>query len=214
MQRIHDNGNQVTFNLYSGYDTEVPLAHARDERLLDELIEVAGDHPKIVVAHPYYLRTLVTGKTEFGRFGYDVCPSVSWDNPGHAARRANGNPTLPLFNAYGADLRTIQFCCTSGCCEGCRDSQAVQSWLMVSARHFLQSREGLRTWVELAESYWQQFVWSPYHARAEVEDQAARGASSVSSEASRAACSSASSPAAASRRTKPCTTPAATTPSK
>ena len=25
-------------------------------------------------------------------------------------------------------------------------------------------QSGLRTWVELAESYWRQFVWSPYHA--------------------------------------------------
>jgi hypothetical protein len=160
VRRIHDNGNRVTFNLYSGYDTGAPLAHARDQRLLDELLGVAADYPETVVAHPYYLRTLVTGETEFGRFGYDVCPSVSWDHPGHAARRANGNPTLPLFNAYGPDLRTVQFCCTSGHCDGCRDSQAVQSWLLVSARQLLHSHEGLRTWVELAESYWRQFVWS------------------------------------------------------
>jgi len=94
----------------------------------------------------------------------DVCPSVSWDHPDHTTRRANGNPTLPLFNVYGADLETIQFCCTSGHCEGCRDSQAVQTWLLVSVRHFLQSTQGLQTWVELAENYWRQFVWSPYHA--------------------------------------------------
>jgi MoaA/NifB/PqqE/SkfB family radical SAM enzyme len=164
VRRIHDNGNRVTFNLYSGYDTDAPLAHARDEQLLDELLGVAAGYPETVVAHPYYLRALVTGETEFGRFGYDVCPSVSWDHPGHASRRPNGNPTLPLFNAYGSDLRTVQFCCTSGHCDGCRDSQAVQSWLLVSARQFLKSQQGLRTWVELAESYWRQFVWSPYHA--------------------------------------------------
>jgi hypothetical protein len=162
VQRIRDNGNQVTFNLYSEYDTDAPLRHSRDQRLLNELLEVAAGYPDAVVAHPYYLRALITGETEFGRFGYDVCPSVSWDHPRHAIRRANGNPTLPLFNAYGSDLRTIQFCCTSGHCDGCRDSQAVQSWLLVSARQFLHSEEGLRTWVELAESYWRQFVWSPY----------------------------------------------------
>ena len=110
-------------------------------------------------------RALITGRTDFGHFGYDVCPSVSWDHPGHAARRANGNPAPPLFNVYGADLETIQFCCTSGHCEGCRDSQAVQTWLLVSVRHFLHSREALETWVELAENYWREFVWSPYHAR-------------------------------------------------
>jgi len=164
VRRIRDNGNRVTFNLYSEYHTDTPLQHSQERRLLDEVLRVAGAYPDAVVAHPYYLRALVTGGTEFGRFGYDVCPSVSWDHPGHAARRASANPTLPLFNVYGADLQTVQFCCTSGHCEGCRDSQAVQSWLLVSVRRFLDSEEGLRTWVELAESYWRQFVWSPYHA--------------------------------------------------
>ena len=164
VRRIRDNGNRVTFNLYSEYHTDTPLQHSQERRLLDEILRVAGAYPDAVVAHPYYLRALVTGGTEFGRFGYDVCPSVSWDHPGHAARRASANPTLPLFNVYGADLQTVQFCCTSGHCEGCRDSQAVQSWLLVSVRRFLDSEEGLRTWVELAESYWRQFVWSPYHA--------------------------------------------------
>jgi len=163
VRRIRDNGNRVTFNLYSQYGTEAPLRHSRDRRLEDDLLGVAAAYPDTVIAHPYYLRVLITGETEFGRFGYEVCPSVSWDDPRHATRRVNGNPTLPLFNAYGADLQTIQFCCTSGRCDGCRDSQAVQSWLLVSARRFLHSGEGLRTWVGLAETYWRQFVWSPYH---------------------------------------------------
>ena len=163
VRRIRDNGNRVTFNLYSEYDTVAPLRHSRDQHLLDEVLRVAAAYPDAVVAHPYYLRALVTGETEFGRFGYDVCPSVSWDHPGHAVRRANGNPTLPLFNAYGADLQTVQFCCTSGHCEGCRDSQAVQSWLLMSVRQLLHSKQGLRTWIEVAENYWRQFVWSPYH---------------------------------------------------
>jgi hypothetical protein len=167
VRRIRDNGNRVTFNVYSEYQTEAPLQHAQDQRLLDELLRVAEAYPDAVIAHPYYLRALVTGATEFGRFGYDVCPSVSWDYPGHTVRRMNGNPTLPLFNVYGADLQTLQFCCTSGHCDGCRDSQAVQSWLLVSARRFLHSEEGLRTWVELAENYWRQFVWSPYCALTE-----------------------------------------------
>jgi hypothetical protein len=164
VRRIRNNGNRVTFNLYSEYDTDTPLRNSRNQPLLDELLRVAAAYPDAVIPHPYYLQTLITGETEFGRFGYNVCPSVSWDHPGHAVRRANGNPTLPLFNVYGADLRAIQFCCTSGHCDGCRDSQAVQSWLLVSARHFLRSHESLRTWVELAERYWGQFVWSPYHA--------------------------------------------------
>ena len=36
---------------------------------------------------------------------------------------------LPKFNAWAADFKTVNFCCTSGHCEDCRDSQAVFSWL-------------------------------------------------------------------------------------
>lgn len=163
VRRIRDNGNRVTFNFYSAYHTADPLRCSKEQALLDEALRISDAYRDTVVTHPYYLRALVTGQTEFGPFGYDVCPSISWDHPGHAARRANGNPSLPLFNAYAADLETVQFCCTSGHCDGCRDSQAVQSWLLVSLRRFLHSKQGLQTWVELAESYWRQFVWSPYH---------------------------------------------------
>jgi MoaA/NifB/PqqE/SkfB family radical SAM enzyme len=162
VRRIRDNGNVLTFNVYTDYKRDGVAPHSANQRLLDELLRIADRYPEAVLAHPYYIHALLTGETSFGRFGYDVCPSVSWDHPLHAARRANGNPTLPLFNVYGADLRTLQFCCTSGHCDSCRDSQAVQSWLLVAARQFLKSRAGLRTWVELAETYWSQFVWSPY----------------------------------------------------
>jgi hypothetical protein len=163
VRRIRDNGNRVTFNFYSSYHTPDPLGCPDKHRLLDEALRVRDAYADTVVAHPYYLRALVTGRTDFGNFGYEVCPSISWDHPAHGARRANGNPTLPLFNVYGSDLESVQFCCTSGHCEGCRDSQAIQTWLLVSVRHFVGSREQVETWVELAESYWRQFTWSPYH---------------------------------------------------
>jgi MoaA/NifB/PqqE/SkfB family radical SAM enzyme len=162
VRRIRDNGNRVTFNFYSEHHTDTPLAPSHSVRLLDEALRVRDRYAETVVAHPYYLRALLTGRTDFGSFGYDVCPSVSWDHLAHAARRENNNPVLPLFNVYGADLHTLQFCCTSGHCENCRDSQAVQTWLLVSIRQFLYSAAALETWVQLAESYWRQFVWSSY----------------------------------------------------
>ena len=85
----------------------------------------------------------------------------------------NGNPILPVFNTWSADLQTVKFCCTSGHCDGCRDSQAVFSWLLVSLERFLESRDSLRTWVEIAESYWSQFYWSPYHRFASTPESTA-----------------------------------------
>lgn len=164
VRAIRDNGNLVTFNYYSAYGQEDPLRKSREDELLEAALAVQDAYPETVVCHPYFIRTLITGQNHHGtEFGYDVCPSISIDHPDHKERMRNGGPTLPGFNSFAADGETLNFCCTSGHCEGCRDSQAVYSWLMVSLRRFLGSVPELETWVSVAESYWRQFVWSPYH---------------------------------------------------
>ena len=110
-----------------------------------------------------HIRTMITGESHWGSFGYENCPSISVGHPAHRERLVNGRPYLPLFNTWSADLKTLKFCCTSGHCNGCRDSQAVLSWLLVSLHHFLGNATMLETWIGIAESYWRQFYWSPYH---------------------------------------------------
>lgn len=171
--RIADNGNLVTFNYYSAYGTPDPIKRDQGHALLDEALRVRERYPDTVLSHPYYISAMITGKSHWDSFSYDVCPSISVDHPGHAMRRGNGNPTLPRFNAWAADLRTVEFCCTSGKCGECRDSQAVLSWLLVSSRNFFDSPEHLRVWVEIAESYWRQLYWSPFHPARLREDLAA-----------------------------------------
>jgi hypothetical protein len=166
VRRIRDNGNHLTFNYYSSYGSEDPLHLDRDaEALLDEALRMRAEYPDTVTCDDYFIRTLITGRTEWDHFGYHVCPSISVDHPAHAERLANGNPVLPGFNTFAADTKTVQFCCTSGHCDGCRESQAVFSWLLVSLPHFLESRQRLESWLDVAESYWSQFVWTPYHKR-------------------------------------------------
>jgi len=173
VRRIRDNGNILNFNFYSKYGQDDPSAQSYREELLAETLRVAALYPETVVSHPYYIRTMITGDSHWGAFGYDNCPSISVDHPAHRARLANGNPSLPLFNTWSADLNTLKFCCTSGHCGGCRDSQAVFSWLLVSSNRFLDSTDMLRTWIEVAESYWRQFYWSPYHRFAAEAEQTA-----------------------------------------
>ena len=173
VKRIRENGNRLTFNFYSKYNEPSPLAQSHQRELLEEVLRVQADYSDVVMSHPYYIRALITGASHFGEFGYDVCPSISVDNPKNAERMQNGNPYLPLFNAVTADLETHELCCTSGHCDGCRDSQAVQSWLLVSLHKFTDSLDHLRTWVELSESYWDQFVWSPYRGATGREKEAA-----------------------------------------
>lgn len=167
VRRIRDNGNQVTFNYYSPYGAGArdPVASDAEARLLDEALRVAEAFPETVTVTPLYLRTIVTGRTHWASWSYDVCPSVSRGNPAHAARLANGHPVLPHFEAYAADQETLNFCCASGQCGECRDSQAMYSWLLVSLPHFLDTKERLVEWVDLAESYWSQFVWAPHRDR-------------------------------------------------
>lgn len=163
VRRIEDNGNIVSFNYYSTHGASGAGPNEPEARLLDELFRVRDRYPAAVVSHPYYIRTMVTGRAPFGTFGYDVCPSISVDHPAHAERLRNGNPTLSMFNTWSADTETLKFCCTGGHCDQCRDSQAVMSWLLVSLGHFADSRADFVTWLEVAESYWSQFVWSPFH---------------------------------------------------
>lgn len=162
VRRIRDNGNVVTFNFYSKYNTGHPLRMLNQRRLLDEMLRVREIYPETVLNHPAHIEAIVTGHAWCGEFGYDVCPSVSQDHPGNAERLVNGNAALPMFNTWKPDLKTVELCCTSGHCEDCRDSQAVYSWLMVSLDKSLDSIESLRNWVGVAEGYWKQFIWSPF----------------------------------------------------
>jgi organic radical activating enzyme len=173
IRRIRDNGNRTTINFYSEYDTNSPINSDGQDALLEECIRVKRLYPDAVTSHETHIRAVITGSTEWGSFGYHSCPSISISHPAHSERIANGNPTLPLFNTYNADFKSVEFCCTSGHCDGCRDSQAVYSWLLVNMDHAFGSTETLWDWVLTAESYWSQFIWSPYHpsrrGRASVE---------------------------------------------
>ncbi|SCG76988.1 radical SAM protein [Micromonospora coxensis] len=165
VRAIADNGNQVTFNFYSAHGTDQPLRIDDEKRTLAEALRVKELYPDAVVSHPYFIETLITGRTHWGgRFGYDVCPSISVDLPEHAARIGNGQPAIEGFAVYGADYETLQFCCTSGDCGGCRDSQAVYTWLVVNQNRFLDSADQLQTWVDLAEAYWRQWYWAQRHS--------------------------------------------------
>ncbi|MBB5841614.1 radical SAM protein [Kribbella italica] len=165
VKAIADNGNQLNFGYYSDYGTDPSSRIADDQRAIAEMTRLHLKYPETVIGHPYYFETLVTGRSHWGEFGGETCPSISVDHPAHADRVVDGHPVLRGFNTYRSD-HTVQFCCTSGDCANCRDSQAVWTWLLVNMHRFLASREQLETWVTLAENFYRQFYWSPYRANA------------------------------------------------
>ena len=160
VKAIYENGNRVSFNFYSKYDTSAPLSQQEPKRLLDRLIETRELYPTTVLSTPYYIQAMVTGRSHWGEFGYQQCPSISVDHPANQDRIANGLPVLRKFNAWAPDLETLNFCCTSGHCEDCRDSQAVFSWLLVNMARFRRSGDLMKVWIDISESYWKQFIWS------------------------------------------------------
>ena len=162
VRRIEENGNKVSFNFYSEYNSENPVFIKESEKLLGKALEVQSKYQSTVLSTPYYINAMITGRSHWGRFSYESCPSISIDHPDHAERLKNGNRSLPLFNTYAPDLKTLNFCCTSGNCSGCRDSQAVLSWLLISSEKFMDTKQHVKDWVELSESYWKQHIWSPY----------------------------------------------------
>ena len=162
VKKIRDNGNRLTFNFYSKYDSNHPLKLDNERRLLELLSNLKAKYPKTITNHPEHIKAIVTGNSWLGTFSYEVCPSISSDHPDNVSRKSNGNPILPGFNTYKPDLETLEVCCTSGHCSDCRDSQAVYSWLLTGLKASLGSEESLKTWIEVAEAYWSQFIWSPY----------------------------------------------------
>lgn len=160
VKRIEDNGNRLNFSFYSKYDSRDPVKVEDGKRLLDAALRVKQAHPEAVLSHPYYIETMITGRSHWAEFGYDVCATISLDHPAHAERLANGNPVLPDFRAWASDLETTNFCCTSGHCEGCRDSHAVFSWLLTNMSRFRYSKRLMEAWIGIAESFWDQYVWA------------------------------------------------------
>jgi len=162
VQRIVDNGNHPIFNAYVNYDT--PAARqGTGAALLDKALELKDRFPEQVLSSAYLITTILTGKTHWCDFGYEVCPSVSVDHPDNAARLANGHPYLPRFNTWAADLTSLKKCCVSGNCASCRDSQAISSMIVANPGQYCGSRREMSDWIDTAEGYWSQFTWTGYH---------------------------------------------------
>jgi organic radical activating enzyme len=162
VKRIQDNGLRVLFNFYRDFSNHEVETEDQEMALLERTLDVRSRYPETVSSTPHFLETMFVGRTHWAKFGFNTCPSISCDFEGAKDRLANGHPTLPGFNAYTAN-HVPTLCCTGGDCETCRDSQAISSLILSNMRKYMKSPELMRNWVEAAESYWSQFIWSPWH---------------------------------------------------
>ena len=160
VRRTLDNGNRLTFNFYSEYHTNDPLGGSDKQRLLDEALRVGGTYRHAVVAHPcpdhgtYGVRTLRLRRLqerELGSSGPRCTPRQRQPDAAVVQRLRRRPRDHSILLHVRAQRRLPRQSSSPDLAPG-------------SVRHFLDSTQGLQTWVELAENYWRQFVWSPYHA--------------------------------------------------
>ncbi len=161
-KRIGDAGLRVHYQLLSN-DENVPgftfdLEEKRRVRdLLDDLLE---RYPQVVISSHYYHRVLITGEMMGRKWGWMECPSVS-------ERKDPRNPrpkSLPGFNSWASDLKTLHRCCTSDTrnCDACFDGAARMSWVMVNKRLHMSSRTDFENWLEVMEMFAKLYRYVPW----------------------------------------------------
>ena len=145
------NGNRVLFNFYGdlaglGGDVDHRRGFARVRREIDRMID---RYPHRIWLSSYMSEVISTGRLYEDRWGYDVCSSVSADNPINRARLANGKPYNAHFRAYNPDLTSTRRCCVGDerDCSTCFDVWAHTSWIMLNMRRHLGSKQEFTNWL-------------------------------------------------------------------
>jgi MoaA/NifB/PqqE/SkfB family radical SAM enzyme len=145
------NGNYVWFNFYGDIaDRGGALDHhqgfGKVRREIDKMIE---RYPHKILLTSYVSQVVSTGLLLGERWGYDVCSSISSDNPINAGRINNGHPYNPHFRAYNPDLKSTRRCCVGEArdCSTCFDVWAHFSWIMLSMRRHLETKQDFTNWL-------------------------------------------------------------------
>ena len=87
VKRIGDNGSRLHFSFYSKYDSDDPLRVEDGQRLIDTALRAKQRYPDTVASHPYYIETMITGRSHWAEFGYRCLPKLQRRSP--RPRRAN-----------------------------------------------------------------------------------------------------------------------------
>lgn len=152
------NDHLVGFNYYGdlqgiggGFDHRRGFQAAR--RFVERMIERHSTH----IAFTRYLNQVIsTGRLHGESWGYDVCASISANNPRNAARLANGNPYSPHFRAYNPDLQSTRRCCVGEerDCSTCFDTWAHISWILLDFERHLGTFSDFVGWLSTAYMFY------------------------------------------------------------
>ena len=145
------NGNRILFNFYSDISN---VGGTMDHRkgfgtVRKEIDKVIGRYPNFIYLSSYLTKVISTGRLYDQEWGYDVCTTISTDNPVNAERLKNGNPFSPHFRAYNADFKTTRRCCVGieRSCDSCFDVWNHFSWIMLNMKKHLGSKQEFTNWL-------------------------------------------------------------------
>lgn len=146
-----ENGNYVWFNFYGdlshrGGQLDHNQGFGRVRRQIDKMIE---RYPDKILLTSYVSRVVSTGRLLGQPWSYDVCCSISSDNPINRRRINNGHPYNPHFRAYNPDLKSTRRCCVGEArdCDTCFDVWAHFSWIMLSMKQHTATKQDFTNWL-------------------------------------------------------------------
>jgi hypothetical protein len=151
VEQCVQNGNYVFFNFYGdiagrGGDLDHRAGFDTVRRNINTMID---RYPDRIMISSYISQVVSTGQLKGQSWGYDVCCSVSENNPKNAARLANGNEINAHFRAYNPDLKTTRRCCVGEDrdCSTCLDVWAHTSWIMLSMKRHMDTKQDFTNWL-------------------------------------------------------------------
>lgn len=151
VQQCVENGNRVLFNFYGdldqiGGDLDHRFGFYNVRTEIDRMISL---YPDRILMTSYFSNVITSGNLFDEEWGYDVCSSISSDNPVNQQRIRNGKPYNPHFRAYNADFKTTRRCCTGieRDCSSCFDTWEHFSWVMLNLKKHLSSKQDFTNWL-------------------------------------------------------------------
>lgn len=150
-QRMVNNGNYITFNFYAD------LAHLGNKYshtnsfsvTHSEINQLISRFPDKIVSSPYVHHVIAARSMRGMRWGYKVCPSITYDHPDNAERVMASSGRSPKFRAYNADLKTTRRCCVGKArdCATCVDLWAISGWIVGAMKSHLKTKKDFVDWL-------------------------------------------------------------------
>lgn len=151
VSRCVENGNYVLFNFYGDIGHHGGALDYRQgfSAVHREICRMIEKFPKHILLTSYLSRVVSTGKLYDQQWGYEVCTSLSFDNPVNQQRFRNGYPYNPHFRAYNSDFKSTRRCCTGITreCDSCFDVWEHFSWVMLNMKKHLASKQEFTNWL-------------------------------------------------------------------